>query len=62
MIRLYRDYELDPDGVTTVWKWSCSHHQCRENALNGTALYWENSMRGASQHLAWHAQRGELSA
>lgn len=62
MIRVFRDYELDESGVTTVWAWNCSHERCIKENLHGSALYWENTMRGAGHHIAWHAHRGEFIA
>lgn len=63
MIRVFRDYELDETGVTTVWAWTCPNEECHNKSVErGVALYWENTMRGAQQHVAWHTQRGESNA
>lgn len=57
-VRVFRDYELDIDGVTSVWTWKCPSSDCYFGNVNkGHALFWENAVRGARYHIAWHSQK-----
>lgn len=59
-LRVYKTGELDPDGVTPVWKWECSHWACMgHTADKGYALFWENAIRGANYHLIWHRMNAD---
>lgn len=55
---LFHDFELDESGVTRVWKWQCYSYRCVNKTVNhGTALYWENALRGLNRHLTdWHQE------
>lgn len=57
-LRIWKDAEIDPDGVTPVWRWQCEHYECLyRTADHGVALFWENAIRGANHHIKWHQMR-----
>ncbi len=57
-LQVRRDADLYPDGVEQVWVFTCPDPQCRESGLwRLSTLYWENAVRAASHHAAWHKQR-----
>lgn len=57
-IMVYRDFEICEDGVTPVWAWLCPERECWDkNVEYGSSLYWENAVRGASHHVAFHRAR-----
>lgn len=56
-VRVYKDAELDDDGVTPVWKWKCSHYECMYRTVDkGAALFWENAIKQANYHVKWHKE------
>ncbi len=55
-LKIYRDYEIDESGVTSVWAWLCPEASCHKRTSgHGAALYWENAQKMANRHLKmWH--------
>ncbi len=58
-ISVFKTGELDETGVTTVWAWLCPNYECfDQNIHTGSSLFWENAVRGARYHLAYHSVKG----
>ncbi len=52
------DADLYPDGVERVWAFTCPDPKCKELGVwRISTLYWENAVRAASHHAAWHSQK-----
>lgn len=54
-VMVFKDADVDITGVTPIWVWLCSNNSCEhKTSTHGSALYWENAMRSANHHIAWH--------
>lgn len=59
-VSVKRDVDLYEDGVERVWAFTCPDVKCKEIGIwRISTLYWENAVRAASHHIAWHRQRSE---
>lgn len=63
-LAVFKDVELDEDGVTSYWYYECYHKDCEEETpeFDGSTrpyhtqsyLVWENAIAGANRHAKKH--------
>lgn len=57
-LKVCRDADLYDDGVEQVWIFLCPDQHCRDLGVHRVStLYWENAVRAASHHIAYHASK-----
>lgn len=60
-VLIYKDVEINEDGVTQVWIWECEAMSCLEQCADqGAAIFWENALKGAQHHIGWHRRNNAL--
>lgn len=54
-VKVFKDMMISMDGYEPVWRWECEHNGCKILRVHSNhAVYWENAVRGAFQHVRWH--------